>query len=251
MSGLRLLAIVPQWWVDISAGLAQPWPRQAAIVDLRFYSTIGKIPGRRKLMGRWGWGQPSVEELLSDQRAWVDRSLPAPVRSPFRGKFAAFIRGRVHHRFKRSSDRPLYLDHRRILEVVAIARARVPEYKRALGRGWERDDLDQEILVRLLARQEEHVGYDGDRASVGKYLFVVAQGVCRNLLEGTETLKATMITAGATTTRDGERVTVDAAEVAVADWVEPCGLRGDQQPQAADRPRRGGTRGRRGGGSCA
>ena len=126
-------------------------------------------------------------------------------------------------------------------------------YRQCLARGWEREDLDQELVLGVLLKQGEGSTYEPTRAGLGKYLVVATGGILRHLLERASTLKATMVSSGVTVTRDGERVTVDAAEVAIADWVEPCatapqdaaGEGGKVRPgRRARRPRRGRKGGR-------
>lgn len=163
--------------------------------------------------------------------------------------------------YPRSTDRPLWLHLGRLDEVLALAKSRPLRglYTACLRAGWEAEDLEQELVLRLLEKQGEGSTYDPGRGGVGTYLHRVALGLLVHLLEERRTLKATRITVGATTTRDGEVVTVDAAEIAVADWVEPCTSRPEGEPEGRGGPRRrtrgptarGGRGRRRRGGECA
>lgn len=73
-------------WPEIAEGLAKPWPRAAAITDLRWWvdraafelgtknhaELQDRIPGRVVLCRRWGWSDWSVRSLLRDHAAWWD-----------------------------------------------------------------------------------------------------------------------------------------------------------------------------------
>lgn len=86
-------------------------------------------------------------------------------------------------RYRLSRDRPAVLDvGKRWLDVRRVARAH-PGYRRCLDVGWEREDLDAEVLVRVLARQSMPSRYDPRRAGVGKYLWVTCGGILANLAD--------------------------------------------------------------------
>ena len=90
-----------------------------------------------------------------------------------------------------STDRPAALDvAARLGDLRAIAR-RSPWWRRCLVAGWDEEDLDQELAVRLQHRQRpvrEFRGrheysasrYDPRRSSVGKYLYTFVRS---NLLQ--------------------------------------------------------------------
>lgn len=90
----------------------------------------------------------------------------------------------------RSLDRPTSLDlgaPDRAAQVLRIAGAH-PEWRTCLAAGWDRDDLQQEVLLRVLERQRcgpngerPSSAYDPERSSVAKYLHVLTQSLLRNL----------------------------------------------------------------------
>ena len=85
--------------------------------------------------------------------------------------------------FRPSTDRPAILDVReRSEDVRKIARSH-GLFFRCVRAGWDEDDLDQEIFLRVLERQEMGSKYHPDRAGVGKYLFVLTRCILMNLLE--------------------------------------------------------------------
>ena len=70
-----------QWWPAIAAALEESgkeWPREAARVDLRWFSDqvrVGRlirIPSRRRLARRWNWGEKKVRLLLKAEHEWRD-----------------------------------------------------------------------------------------------------------------------------------------------------------------------------------
>lgn len=66
--------------VEVLQASGQPWPRSAAVFDLRWhYDRDGRVPGRRALRERWGWTDRQARGLLADTDAWWDPSKgPAP-----------------------------------------------------------------------------------------------------------------------------------------------------------------------------
>ncbi|MEQ1568815.1 MAG: hypothetical protein ABMA64_24470, partial [Myxococcota bacterium] len=200
------------------AYLPSPWPREGALVDLRYHTAEGRIPGRRALAERWGWSTTDVRELLDDRAAWLDRSLPPPVFNPPPGQAAQPERPR---RYRRSADRPthLHLDTR-WRDVLALARSH-PQYRECLRLGWDREDLDQEIVTRIAAKQDGASAYDRERAGVGKYLWTATRSIVLHLLEQRTTAKATQVVTGVEVVQDGRRVRVDASAIAIADPWDP------------------------------
>lgn len=85
--------------------------------------------------------------------------------------------------FKPSTDRPAVLDVReRAEDVRKIARSH-GLFFRVVKAGWDEDDLDQEIFLRVLERQEMPSKYDPARAGVGRYLYLLTRSILLNLLE--------------------------------------------------------------------
>lgn len=88
-------------------------------------------------------------------------------------------------RYRPSTDRPAVLDlGARWVDVRRISR-RLPEYQACLDAGWERDDLDAELLMRVIARQRDGLAsrYNPARSSVGKYLHVLCKGLLLHALQ--------------------------------------------------------------------
>ncbi len=84
--------------------------------------------------------------------------------------------------YGRSADRPPTLDlELRHLDVRRISRAD-PTFRACLRAGWEVDDLDAEVMLRVYARQSMPSRYDPARSCVSKYLTVLIGGILRNLL---------------------------------------------------------------------
>ena len=84
-------------WPHVAAALSKPWPREAVLLDLRWWTTTGLVPGRAPLQTRWGWGQDATRAILRSTD-WHDRSLPPPVRGKWRshltrGQKTALLRG--------------------------------------------------------------------------------------------------------------------------------------------------------------
>ena len=69
-------------WPEVADALAKPWPRGAALIDLRWFADrervgAGRFPSRRQLVRRWGWTDHHVRSLLrSDWRDPHARNLP-------------------------------------------------------------------------------------------------------------------------------------------------------------------------------
>lgn len=85
--------------------------------------------------------------------------------------------------YQRSEDRPPDLDlELRHEDVRRISRAS-SLYQACLRAGWERDDLDMELQLRVLARQGMASRYDPARGSVGKYLTLLLSSIMSNLVK--------------------------------------------------------------------
>lgn len=81
----------------------------------------------------------------------------------------------------RSKDRPAVLDvQKRWRDVRRISRS-LSQYRLCLDLGWQRAELDQELLVRVHLRQSMASRYDPTRGSVGKYLVIFCRGALLNL----------------------------------------------------------------------
>lgn len=76
-----------EWWAQVSAGLALPWPHAAALADCQWFASLLEHPdkgwlwmddvkcfGKREmptvaaLARRWGWSRCRVAALLEKQR---------------------------------------------------------------------------------------------------------------------------------------------------------------------------------------
>ncbi len=243
------------WWSAVLAQIRRRGPSGraaavAALAELPEWILLtpdeqgalkrGELPGRRALAARWGWSGERTRAILSETRQWRDPDVKPPTRGTVPGSPPQ--NGRTPKRrapATRSTaapERPLWLtlDAERVGHARAQSRKH-PEWHAVLrAQQWTAEDLDQEILMRIHAREQEHGGYDPSRAGVGKYFHTLTQSILRNLLEGTRTAKATSVELGATTTRDGEVVTIDAAEVAVADWTPHAAREGDEANRLVD-----------------
>lgn len=64
------------WWPSIADALPRPWPREAALFDLRWHSDrvacgqLERMPGRPALRERWGWSGYAVRRLVSAGAEW-------------------------------------------------------------------------------------------------------------------------------------------------------------------------------------
>lgn len=85
--------IEPEWWPNIAKGLAKPWPREGAIMDLRWHAyrvevgDASKLPSYARLAERWGWSIHRARDLR-DGRLWIPGIEP-PERTPPRRQFSA------------------------------------------------------------------------------------------------------------------------------------------------------------------
>ena len=88
------------WWPVIAASIPKPWPREAAMMDLRWWSgqeaatrslqmrRVATMPGRPALAARWGWTDWAVKSLLRAEPEWADplretsASAPPALRQP-------------------------------------------------------------------------------------------------------------------------------------------------------------------------
>lgn len=84
-------------------------------------------------------------------------------------------------RYTASVDRPETLDvGARWLDVRRVAKSH-PHWRRCLRAGWDADDLVNEVMVRVLARQAMASRYDPRRAGLGKYLWTLTGSILANL----------------------------------------------------------------------
>lgn len=76
------------WWPAIAEGLAQPWPREAMLMDLRWWSDqaalgLEQMPSRRHLARRWGVTEWQARTLLRAEDEWSSPARrPVPAQSP-------------------------------------------------------------------------------------------------------------------------------------------------------------------------
>jgi DNA-directed RNA polymerase specialized sigma24 family protein len=144
----------------------------------------------------------------------------------------------------RSVDRPMWVHlETRHRDVLALARMH-GGWRELIRRGWMVEDLEQEILLRVLTRQEEHAPYDGKRAGLAKYLVTLTSSILLNLLEGTRTLKATSEQLGVVQVVDGERVEVDASQAAVGTLLPSLSRAGRASVQRMQEEDEGGRQGK-------
>lgn len=86
-------------------------------------------------------------------------------------------------RYAPSTDRPAVLDlAERADDVRRIARS-LPQWRACVAAGWDPDDLESEVLCRVVARQGMGSRYDPARAGVGKYLHLLCGSILSNLRE--------------------------------------------------------------------
>jgi hypothetical protein len=67
-------------WPSIAAAIPKPWPREAALLDLRWWENQERMgrderPGRPALASRWGWSQKTVRSVLAARSIWSDCSV--------------------------------------------------------------------------------------------------------------------------------------------------------------------------------
>ena len=85
-------------------------------------------------------------------------------------------------RFTPSTDRPATLDlGTRWRDVIRIAR-RHRSFRALLTLGWDVDDLGQELVCRVLAKQRTRSAYDPTRSGVARYLHLVTGSLLDDLL---------------------------------------------------------------------
>lgn len=121
---------------------------------------------------------------------------------------------------ERSTDRPMWLDPARLQEVLRLAR-RHWQWRELLRRGWDVEDLEQEVLLLVWQRQERNTPYDPSREGVGGYFTMLTGGILDHLYKKRKTRKATSEQLGAVQVVDGEATVVDAALVAVGELEPP------------------------------
>jgi hypothetical protein len=91
--------------------------------------------------------------------------------------------------YVRSADRPAVLDlGERRSDVRRIARS-LPAWAQCIRAGWDEDDLDGEVVLRLLTRQGMASRYDPERGSVSKYLHIACRGILLNALQSMQALR--------------------------------------------------------------
>ena len=88
-----------EWWPVVAAHLPKPWPREAALMDLRWWrgqelatrklrmKRLATMPGRPTLIDRWGWTDWEVKKLLRSEAEWSDPDRecdPAPAAGSIR-----------------------------------------------------------------------------------------------------------------------------------------------------------------------
>ena len=72
-------------WPAIAAALTGRWPDQAVAVDLEYWRSlvaarrVARVPGRRKLVARWGWSDWETRTVLGEAEA--PEEIPAASRS--------------------------------------------------------------------------------------------------------------------------------------------------------------------------
>lgn len=74
------------WWPAVANRIERPWPREAVMMDLRWWRgqefVRGKklLPGRPALQQRWGWKDWDVRVILRAEKEWEDplKASPAP-----------------------------------------------------------------------------------------------------------------------------------------------------------------------------
>ena len=70
------------WWLTIRQTIAKPWPRDAVLMDLRFWrgqeiATADRPkaerierPGRPALAATWGWTEWQVRTVVKSESEW-------------------------------------------------------------------------------------------------------------------------------------------------------------------------------------
>ena len=66
------------WWPETAEALAKPWPRAAALTDLRWHGdrkqhTGKRIPGRSFFASRWGWSDKRARTVIASFEWWDDQ----------------------------------------------------------------------------------------------------------------------------------------------------------------------------------
>ena len=69
------IAMDSNWWQNIAIELPKPWPRDAVMMDLRWWSDQERMgrkkrPGRAALSKRWGWGHKRVRNAMKAEETW-------------------------------------------------------------------------------------------------------------------------------------------------------------------------------------
>jgi len=67
-----------EWWAAIRLSIVKPWPREAALMDLRIWKvreiTSGgdvQRPGRPTLAETWGWTGRKVRQVIQAESEWA------------------------------------------------------------------------------------------------------------------------------------------------------------------------------------
>ncbi len=85
----------------------------------------------------------------------------------------------IARKYRLSPDRSLDLAAR-WRDVIKMTRSHRSLYAKALRAGWQAEDLDQEVLTRVVARAGS---YEPDRSSTGRWLFIITRSILLNLLD--------------------------------------------------------------------
>lgn len=132
---------------------------------------------------------------------------------------------RGDRRYAPSLDRALDLSTR-WRDVLRITRSHGSLYRACVSRWPSSDDLDQEVLTRVIARQGMRSRYDPDRASVSKYLYTLTRSILMNLVDkhrASEHLDERLEQAhGASDPDDGSDLAGHLADLVVAGALPAC-----------------------------
>ena len=68
-----------EWWAVIRQTIPKPWPREAVLMDLRYWQgqeavSEGRVerPGRPTLAALWGWTDWQVKQAFKSEGEWTD-----------------------------------------------------------------------------------------------------------------------------------------------------------------------------------
>lgn len=173
----------------------------SSISDAQIVEKIPRVPGlhhqtvRREL--RWwhdletNYLQPLLPLVRPTWLPWAAKPNPAPPRGlrarrasppPRRGTWDP--KGpRVLRPDQLSKDRPAVIDFStRRNDVISIMKSD-SVWKSCLAAGYDPEDLEQDVMMRVIARQSMPSRYDPERAGLAKYLTICTRGILLNLLE--------------------------------------------------------------------